>query len=82
MYDDELMTRSPFAVVDRGLQLLKGVGRLKTGDPNDTRPNRVLIMDTESAKILREGLGAANEARRLNPPEEIEVKEKNGTNDR
>ena len=85
MYDDELFTKSPFAVVDRGLQLLKGVGRLKGTEDGKAPANRILILDAESSKMLKEGLAASKEAHRLNPPEafeEIVIEKKDGTHDR
>src|SRR5437773_2028363 len=65
MYDDELYNKSPFAVVDRGLQILKGVGRFKTGDEK-LNVGKAVFIDSESAKILREGITKADEAKRLN----------------
>lgn len=72
MYNDELFEKSPFAVVDRGLQVLKGVGRFKTAE-GGTNIGRAVFIDVETAKVLREGIARADEAKRLNAPEPIEV---------
>ena len=73
MFDDDLFEKSPFAVVDRGLAVLRGVGRLKSGDDNSTKVGKAIIMSSEDAKKLIEGTAAADEAKRLNPPRKEEV---------
>src|SRR6266702_5236825 len=60
MFDDELFEKSPFAVVDRGLAVLRGVGRLKSGSDNSTNVNKAIILSAEDSKILREGAARAD----------------------
>lgn len=73
--NDQLMERSPFAVVDRGLALLRGVGKIKSeGGGNVNNIGKALILSDEAARELTEGMSKANEARKLNPVE-IEVDE-------
>lgn len=74
MYDDDLYSKSPFQVVDRGLAILRGVGKMKSGDAPGTGPiKNAIIMSSEDAKMLKEGAERAIEARKLNAPKEIEV---------
>lgn len=71
LYDDALFERSPFAVVDRGLSLLRGVGKLKTAAEADQPGNQqnILILTGEDATDIRDGLKKAKEARERHPAE-------------
>lgn len=74
LHDDALFERSPFAVVDRGLSLLRGVGKLKTAAEADSQASQqnILILAGEDASEIRAGLKKAREARD-NHPVGIEV---------
>jgi len=63
MYDDAVFERSPFAVVDRALRVLAGVGRLRNAEEarGDTT-NNVLVLTGESANDIRDGLRKSREA--------------------
>lgn len=76
LYDDAIFERSPFAVVDRSLAVLRGVGKLRSAEEakGDTT-NNVLILAGETANELRDGLRKAREAQLKNPVE-IVVEEK------
>ncbi len=69
LYNDELFERSPFAVVDRGIAVLKGVGKLKTEDEaaRGIRINKAVIFTSDDAKAVREALSKADEAKLLHP---------------
>lgn len=71
--DDRLYEASPFAVVDRGLQVLKGTGVLRSeaaaGSGGINAKNAIFI-GGEAADAIREGLKAADEARRLHSPKD------------
>ncbi len=69
LYDDILFERSPFAVVDRSLTVLRGVGKLKTSEEARSETNNVLILTGEAASEIKEGLKKAREAREKHPVE-------------
>jgi len=66
MYDDAVFERSPFAVVDRALRVLAGVGRLRNAEESkgDTH-NNILVLSGEAAQDIRDGLRKSREAREL-----------------
>lgn len=66
VHDDDIYERSPFAVVDRGLQVIKGLSHLKSND-GGVNINKMLVMAPEIANRLVDGLAKAREARALNP---------------
>lgn len=70
--NDEIYERSPFAVVDRGLQVIKGLQHLKDKTDGVVK-ERTIIMPPEIALRLAAGLEKAREARRLNDGEVVEV---------
>ncbi len=74
MYDDDLFQRSPFAVVDRGLTVLTGVGKLKPRGDGGTKIERAIILSSDDAKQIRESLDKADVARQLHAIE-VPVKE-------
>lgn len=75
MYDDDLFEKSPFAVVDRGISVLRGVGKLRAESSPGMNVKNALFMAKEDAAALLEGMKAADEAKRLNPvPVEVEAK--------
>lgn len=79
MYDDDLFTKSPFAVVDRGLAILRGVGKLRADGASSAAP-RTIVMSTEDAAAIAAGLKVADEAKRLNAPSiEVPVKVSSGS---
>src|SRR5713101_2240938 len=65
LHDDALFERSPFAVVDHGLSLLRGVNKLKTASEADHAGNQpdILILTGEDAQDFRDGIKKAREAR-------------------
>jgi hypothetical protein len=65
---DELFEKSPFAVIDRGMEVMKGLNHLKGGGngSNPINVERAIIVSGESAAGLVAGFDKANEARRLN----------------
>jgi len=74
LYDDDLAQRSPFQVADRGLAVLKGLGKLKDeANANRTNIGHALIVSPELAAQITGGLAATRRAHELNPPEPIEV---------
>jgi hypothetical protein len=76
LYDDDLFERSPFAVVDRGLTVLAGVGRLKTkAEASKMNVERAIIFTSDDAKAIQESLKKADIARKLHA-EAIEVEAK------
>lgn len=72
--DNELFEKSPFAVIDRGLDLLKGLRHLQPssgsspGMPGVTINGPAVIMPAMAAEGIRDGLRKADEALRLNAP--------------
>lgn|SRR5215203_504529 len=61
--DDELFKKSPFAVIDRGLDVLKGLKHLQGGGngANSVTLNQQFVMPVNQANILASGLSKANE---------------------
>lgn len=69
LYDDELFKDSPFQVVDRGIAVLRGVGRLRSDNEAKLRVDKAIILSGDDAKIIREAIVKSDEARRLHPVE-------------
>lgn len=71
--DEELFQRAPFAVVDRGLRVLAGLGHIKSPDINHgSGPvihahagSKVAVMSNDSINALTEAIHKSEEARRL-----------------
>lgn len=65
---DTLFEKSPFAVIDRGMDVLKGLNHLK-GNGNGASPisvERAIIVSGDNAAALVAGFDKADEARRIN----------------
>jgi hypothetical protein len=65
---DVLFEKSPFAVIDRGLDVMKGLNHLKGGG-NGSQPinvERAIIVSGDNAAALVAGFDKADEARRVN----------------
>ena len=64
--DDELFDKSPFAVVDRGIAVLKGLSHLK---PDDTRSplniNKALILSDAAASTLARAMEKSDRAKEI-----------------
>lgn len=80
MNDDKLFEQSPFAIIDRGLEIMKGAGLLRGG--GNGAPNapisvggnmNVFNLPPELAERLVDGLEKSNEARRLHTPRELKT---------
>lgn len=76
LYNDDLASRSPFAVADRGLAVLKGLGKLKDEKEAGKGVNNTFVLTAEFAKQLTDGLAATRRAHELNPPEPVETSAK------
>jgi hypothetical protein len=82
--NDELFEKSPFAVLDRGMDVIKGLNHLKGG--GNGAPGNVthvhgnaMIVSSDQADALSEGLRKRNEVKRLHSPNEIVVEDANGS---
>lgn len=68
--NDALFEKSPFAVIDRGMDVLKGLNHLKGGGngsgSGSINVERAIIVSGASAEGLVAGFGKADEARRMN----------------
>ena len=66
--NDDLFEKSPFAVIDRGVDVLKGLQHLKGGGNGSTGINvgNAIIVPADQAKDFFGGMTKADEARRLN----------------
>lgn len=73
--DEELFQRAPFAVVDRGLQIIKSAGLSKDISEREGKVNNVtnniqsqqnLIIHNEAAKNLAEAIRLSDEANTIN----------------
>jgi hypothetical protein len=67
--DDELFAKAPLAIIDRGLDVMKGLNHLKgggNGAPGSMNIQNAVIIPQNQAAGLIEGFGKADEARRLN----------------
>lgn len=69
VYDDDRFDKSPFAVIDRGIQVLKGLRHLK-GDSEVVRSERTLVLTTEAAKLLQDGFEKSARADELHSDHE------------
>ena len=66
--DDDLFAKAPLAIIDRGLDVLKGLNHLKgggNGAPGINVQNAVIIPQNQAAGLI-EGFTKADEARRIN----------------
>ena len=71
IYDDELFQKSPFAVVDRGLEVIKGLGHIRGGGNGALQPTvntvnigTAILAPHERISIL-EGLERIKEVKQL-----------------
>lgn len=66
--NDDLFEKSPFAVIDRGMDILKGLNHLKGGGNGASPINveRAIIVSGDNAAALASGFDKADEARRIN----------------
>lgn len=75
VHNDDLFEKSPFAVIDRGLEVVKGLGHLKHGN-SDQVPgslvhvggNAIITLPDALGQRIAEGLEQTMRARELNPP--------------
>ena len=84
--NEDLFEKSPFAVIDRGMDVLKGLNHLKGG--GNGAPGSVthvhgnaMIVSSDQADALSEGLRKRNEVKRLHSPNEIVVEDARGSED-
>lgn len=83
--DDDLFTKSPFAVIDRGLDVMKGIGHMKGGgngapaQVNNQQNNFFNGVPPQLLDQLSMGMSAANKALEINaPPTDQGSKEREG----
>lgn len=83
--DDELFAKSPFAVIDRGLDVLKGVGHLRGGgngapsQVNNQQNNFFNGVPPQLLDQLNLGMSAANKAQEINaPPTDTGISKREG----
>jgi hypothetical protein len=81
MNDDKLFEQSPFAIIDRGLEIMKGSGLLRGGG-NGAPPSLVggnisnvnlFNLPPELSERLVEGLEKSNRAREIHAPRELKT---------
>lgn len=66
---DELFEKSPFAVIDRGMDVLKGLQHLKGGGNGSTgtiNVERAVFVSGSAAENMFDGFTKSDEARRIN----------------
>jgi hypothetical protein len=68
LMDDELFEKAPFQVVDRGLDVLKGLKHLRTGTDTSTNIDKAVIIAGDKLDNLFDGLTKANEVRLIHAP--------------
>lgn len=82
--DDDLFTKSPFAVIDRGLDVMKGIGHMKGGGngapvTNNQQNNFFNGIPPQLLDQLSLGMSAADEAHEINAPaSDKRLKEREG----
>ena len=77
MQDDDLFEKSPFALIDRGMDVLKGLNHLKGGGNgsgggltvNVSSGGQAMVLSAGQADGLTEALMKANEVRKLHAAE-------------
>lgn len=67
MDDDKQMESHPFAMADRSMAILKGLGIFKVDGGTVINNNKNSIFTAEVSAIIGEGIKKAQEARLLNP---------------
>lgn len=65
--DDKLQESHPFAMADRAMSILKGVGVMRPESGNTVDARGANIFSAEVSKLIAEGMAKAKEARLLNP---------------
>jgi len=68
MDDDRLVESHPFAIADRSMAILKGLGHFKSSDGATINAKNAVFVSPEISALIGEGLRKAQEARLLNPP--------------
>lgn len=65
MNDDDLFEKSPFAVIDRGIAVLKGTSHLKSENSSGLNIDKAVVLNKESAEAIVRSLEQSREAQRL-----------------
>jgi hypothetical protein len=71
MNDNDRFERSPFAVIDRGLQVLKGLRHLKGDSDTTFNQQKVVVMSDSAAKLISEGLAKSQQAEEIHGTEVV-----------
>lgn len=63
---EELFEKSPFALINMGLEAVKGLGHLRKGEAGGVNVEKAIILTGSITDTLTEGLQKANEVMKLN----------------
>lgn len=69
IHDDEKFDQKPLAIIDRGIKIMQGIGKLKT-ENNSTVNNNGPVITGEAMQILMEGMSKADAAKKLHSGKE------------
>ncbi len=73
IHDDDAFKESPFAIIDRGLKVMEGIGKLKKKDAGGVNVEKAVILSGQHSKELLEGIKEAREVRKLYEAEPAEI---------
>jgi len=83
VHNDDVFERSPFQVIDRGMDILKGLGHLKHGNtdtpalpPGTVVNHGTMVVSDKLMERFVVGLEKSEEARQLNPAENSRIERK------
>lgn len=82
VHNDDIFERSPFQVIDRGMDILKGLGHLKHGnadrgtDGGTVVNHGTIVVSDKLMERFVAGLEKSEEARQLNPAENSRIERK------
>lgn len=64
LFNDEVLDKSPLAMLDRSVNFLKAVGKLR-GEVSDTKIHNTIVLGTDVQKTLLAGLEKANKVQEM-----------------
>lgn len=73
IHNDTKFEESPFAIIDRGLKVMEGIGKLQRRDAGGIKVDKAIILSGQHSSELLEGMREAREVKKLHEAEPAEI---------
>jgi len=73
VHDDAAFKESPFQIIDRGMKVLEGIGKLQRKDAGKINVDKAIILSGQHSFELLEGMREAEEVKKLYEAEPAEI---------